>query len=193
MHVPSMVDIVFENARTFSAWDDKTVPHSLVEKAWNLARLGPTCANCSPLRMLALESAEARNRLIPALKPGNVEKTRTAPLTLLIGHDLQFYELLPELFPHVDARSWYVGKEDLIQATAFRNGSLQAAYLILALRTIGLDCGPMSGFDEEKVNIEFFSGTSVRVNFIMNVGFGRRSSLMPRLPRLPFSQVASFL
>ena len=155
--------------------------------------MGPTSANTSPLRILFLRSEEAKARLLPALAPNNVEKSRTAPVVAIMAYDLEFHEKLPRLFPHVDARSWFVGKEALIQETAFRNGTLEAGYFILAARAKGLDCGPMSGFDQAKVNAEFFPDGKWRANFILNLGHGNPADLFPRNPRLDFDEACRIL
>jgi 3-hydroxypropanoate dehydrogenase len=184
----SMQDLLFREARTHFKFRDVPVPDALLRQAWDLARMGPTSANCLPARVVFVRSAEAKQRLKPALAPGNVDKTMAAPVTAIVAHDLEFYEKLPVLFPHTDARSWFVGNEAMIQSTAFRNGTLQGAYLILALRGLGLDCGPMSGFDNAKVDEAFFAGTKVRSNFLINIGYGDPAALFPRGPRLEFDE-----
>jgi 3-hydroxypropanoate dehydrogenase len=184
----SMQDLLFREARTHFKFRDVPVPDALLRQAWDLARMGPTSANCLPARIVFVRSAEAKQRLKPALAPGNVDKTMAAPVTAIVAHDLEFYEKLPVLFPHTDARSWFVGNEAMIQSTAFRNGTLQGAYLILALRGLGLDCGPMSGFDNAKVDEAFFAGTKVRSNFLINIGHGDSTALFPRGPRLEFDE-----
>lgn len=181
------LDILFRNARTHSAWLDKPVPNSLLEQVYDLAKMGPTSANCSPMRIVFVASKSAKERLKPALAEGNVEKTMSAPVTAIIGQDMEFYEKLPELFPHADARSWFAGNKALIESTAFRNSSLQGAYFMLAARALGLDCGPMSGFDNGKVDELFFAGTNIRSNFICNLGYGDATKLYPRSPRLEFA------
>lgn len=181
-------EILFRAARTHSKFHDRPVDDALLRQAWDLARMGPTSANCQPARIVFVRSAEAKQRLRPALAPGNVDKTMAAPVTAIIGHDMEFYEKLPSLFPHADARSWFVGNEAMIQSTAFRNGTLQGAYFILALRGLGLDCGPMSGFDSAKVDEAFFAGTPVRSNFLVNIGYGDPAGLYPRGPRLEFDE-----
>lgn len=183
------LDRVFRDARTHSHWLDREVPDALLRDAWDLARMPPSSANCQPLRVVFARSAAAKARLKPALAPGNVDKTMAAPVTAILGYDLEFYEALPRLFPQADARSWFIGNDALIQATAFRNGSLQAGYLILALRAIGLDCGPMSGFDNAKVDAEFFAGTAIRSNFLVNIGYGDAARLHGRNPRFTFDEV----
>jgi 3-hydroxypropanoate dehydrogenase len=154
--------------------------------------MGPTAANSSPLRILFIESPEAKERLKPALAPGNVEKTMTAPVTAVIAHDLAFYDRLPKLFPHVDARSWFVGNDSLIAHTAAQSGTLQAAYFLLAVRAVGLDAGPLNGFDNARVDAEFLAGTTLHSSFIINIGYGDRTKLFPRSPRLDFSEIARF-
>lgn len=180
------LDILFRDARTHNGWSDRPVDSGTLAAAWDLAKWGPTSANCSPARIVFVVSAEAKERLKPCLAEGNVAKTMAAPATAIIGHDLEFYERLPDLFPAVDARSWFAGKPDHIETTAFRNGSLQGAYFILAARAVGLDCGPMSGFDNAKVDQTFFSGTQIRSNFLCNLGYGDPAKLYPRNVRLAF-------
>jgi 3-hydroxypropanoate dehydrogenase len=187
------LDQLFYDARTHSTWLPEPVPVELLRKAYELARLGPTSANASPARFLFLTTSEAKARLKPALMPLNVEKTMAAPVTVIIAWDTEFHEKLPKLFPHADMRSYFVGNQLLIHETAFRNSSLQAAYFILAARALGLDCGPMSGFDASKVNTEFFSDGKWRVNLICNVGYGDTQKLFPRNPRLEFEEAAAIL
>lgn len=184
---------IFLEARTHSKWQDKPVDDALLIQAWDLARMGPTSVNCLPARLVFVKSQDAKARLKPHLAPGNLDKTMTAPVTAIIGYDLQFYDHLPRLFPHADARSWFVGNDAMTQATAFRNSSLQAGYFLLALRALGLDCGPMSGFDEAGVNAEFFAGTAIRANLLINIGHGDTRGLYPRGERFAFSEVASIL
>lgn len=182
------LDTLFMDARTHNAWADKEIPPGMLEEIWNIARMGPTSANCSPARIVFVTSDEAKEKLRPCLMEGNVDKTMQAPVTAIISHDMEFYEQLPKLFPHTDARSWFVGNDDLIRETAFRNGTLQAAYLMVAARACGLDCGPMSGFDKEKVDAAFFAGTTVKSNFLCNIGYGTDEDLFPRSPRLAFAE-----
>jgi 3-hydroxypropanoate dehydrogenase len=184
---------LFLDARTHNGWRDQPVTDAELEQLFDLLKMGPTSANCSPARFLFVRTPEAKARLLPCMAPGNVEKTRAAPVTAIIGYDLEFYERLPQLFPHTDARSWFAGKPDLIASAAFRNGSLQGGYLILAARAIGLDCGPMSGFDNARVDAEFWAGTAVRSNFICNLGHGDPSKLMPRSPRFRFDEACRIL
>lgn len=184
---------IFLSARTHNAWQAKPVPDDVLLKLVELMNLGPTSANCEPARLVFVKSPEAKARLKPFLSSGNLEKTMAAPVTAIIGYDLEFYEKLPRLFPHTDAKSWFTGKPEHVVDTAFRNGSLQGAYLILAARALGLDCGPMSGFNKDGVTAEFFAGTPVQANFLCNLGYGDASVLKPRLPRLPFEEVAQII
>jgi 3-hydroxypropanoate dehydrogenase len=182
---------LFLSARTHNKWLDRPVPDELLVKIVDLVKLGPTSANCEPVRIVFVKSPEAKARLKPHLSSGNLEKTMAAPVTAIIGYDLEFYEKLPKLFPHTDARSWFTGKPEHIVETAFRNGSLEGAYLILAARALGLDCGPMSGFDQAGVTAEFFAGTPIKANFLCNIGYGDASALKPRQPRLSFEEIAT--
>ena len=179
---------LFDDARTHSHWLDRPIPESTLRRLWALARMGPTSANCSPARLVFVTTPAGKARLVPCMAPGNQDKTRLAPATMIVGMDLEFYERLPTLFPHADARSWFAGKPAHIETTALRNASLQGGYLIMAARALGLDCGPMSGFDADQVNAAFFAGTSVRVNFICNLGHGDAARLHPRNPRLDFDE-----
>lgn len=187
------LDLIFRAARTHRAWRDETVSDVLLEAVYDLAKMGPTSGNCSPMRLVFVRSAEAKERLRPALDAGNLEKTMRAPVTVIVGHDMEFYEKLPRLSPHVDARSWFVGNDPLIAETAFRNGSLSGAYFMLAARALGLDCGPMSGFDREKVDAAFFPDGRVRSNFLCNLGYGDPDALHPRAPRLEFAEACQFV
>lgn len=179
---------LFTEARSHSFWQDKSVSDELLKQVYDLAKWGATSANCSPARIVFVKSKEQKEKLVECMLPGNVEKTRTAPVTAIIGMDLQFFEKLPHLFPHTDAKSWFVGNQPLIEATAFRNGTLQGAYLMLAARALGLDCGPMSGFDNAKVDAAFFAGTSAKSNFVCCLGYGDAAKLFPRSPRLTFDE-----
>lgn len=190
---PDVLAQLFTAARTHNGWLDREVPDSLLELAVDYAKWGPTSANCSPMRVVFVRSPEAKARLAPALSPGNHDKTLAAPATAIVGYDLDFPEHLPFLYPAADARSWFVGNDALIRDTAFRNGSLQGAYLILALRAVGLDTGPMSGFDNAKVDAEFFAGTKIKSNFLINVGYGDTAKLYPRGPRFAFEDMAKIL
>jgi len=187
------LDALFREARTHGAWLPKPVPEALLREAFDLAKMGPTSANASPARFVFLTTEEARERLIPALMPGNVDKTRAASATVIVAQDMEFYEHLPRLFPFVDARSWFAGNPGMIADTAARNSSLQGAYLMLAARALGLDCGPMSGFDAEKVNAEFFPDGKWRANFLFNLGFGDAEKLNPRAPRFEFEDACRVL
>jgi 3-hydroxypropanoate dehydrogenase len=188
----SALDQLFRVARTHNGWQDRPVPEVLLRRAVDLAKMAPTSANTSPMRIVFVRSTAGKERLKPALAPANLEKTMTAPVTAIIAQDLAFYDKLPRLFPHADARAWFVGNDALIAATASRNGTLQGAYLMLALRAVGLDVGPMSGFDNAKVDAEFFAGAEVRSNFLCNIGYGDPAKLFPRSPRLDFDETAQF-
>lgn len=187
------LDILFRSARTYNTWLPKPVSDELLVELYELFKFGPTSANSSPARVLFLKTDEAKARLLPALSPLNVEKSRTAPVVAVVAFDLEFYDQLSKLFPHVDAKAWFSGNAPLAYETAFRNGTLQGAYLIIAARALGLDCGPMSGFDGEKVNQEFFPDGKWKVNFICNLGYGNAENLMPRLPRLDFDEACRIL
>jgi 3-hydroxypropanoate dehydrogenase len=183
------LDVLFRSARTHNAWLTKPVEDALLNKIYDLAKMGPTSANMSPMRIVFVKSAEAKERLKPAMAVGNVEKTMAAPVTAILGMDIRFYEKLPKLFPHVDAKAWFKDlSESVLEYMALRNGSLQGAYLMLAARALGLDCGPMSGFDNAKVDAAFFAGTTVKSNFLCNLGYGDASKLYPRSPRLDFDE-----
>jgi 3-hydroxypropanoate dehydrogenase len=182
------LDQIFRQARTHNAWLKRPVPIEKLKEAYDLARMGPTSANSSPARFVFLQNEAAKARLIPALAPLNVEKTKTAPVTAIIAYDVEFYEKLPQLFPHADMRAHFVGNKPLIEETAFRNSTLQGAYFIIAARAVGLDCGPMSGFDQAKVNAEFFPDGKWKANFLCNLGYGDKSKLFPRSPRLEFDE-----
>ncbi|MFI2810203.1 MULTISPECIES: malonic semialdehyde reductase [Microbulbifer] len=198
---------LFTEARTHSHWLERPVTDDTLKKLYNLMKMGPTSANCCPARVLFLRSREAKERLRPALNEGNVDKTMAAPVTAIIAYDMRFYDYLPRLFPHAPARDWYVDNAELAAATAFRNGSLQGGYFILAARSLGLDCGPMSGFDNGKVDSEFFSdegdgitfqqehgpGCHIRSNFLCNLGYGNPEMLHPRSPRFDFDEVCKVL
>jgi 3-hydroxypropanoate dehydrogenase len=184
------LDQLFRNARTRGAWLDKDVPDSLLHELVDLVKLGPTSGNCSPARFVFVKSKDAKEKLELYLSAGNREKTMKAPVCAIIGYDLEFYEHLPTLFPHTDAKSWFAGKPQKIADTAFRNSTLQGAYLLLAARGLGLDCGPMSGFDSEGVDAAFFAGTKVKSNFLCNLGYGDDAPLRPRSPRFDFDQMA---
>jgi 3-hydroxypropanoate dehydrogenase len=187
------LDALFREARTHGAWLPHQVPENFLREAYDLAKMGPTSANSSPARFVFLTTEAAKERLVPALMPANVEKTRSAPVTVIVAQDVEFYEQLPRLWPQVDARSWFAGNPGLIADTAARNSSLQGAYLMLAARALGLDCGPMSGFDAEKVNAEFFPDGKWRANFLFNLGVGDSEKLHARAPRLDFEEACRVL
>jgi len=189
----SVLDQLFHDAHTHNKWQAKDVSDDLLRKVISAVRMGPTSANCSPARFVFVKSNEAKERLKPHMSEGNREKTMQAPVCAIIGYDLEFYEHLPKLFPHTDARSWFAGKPDKIRETAFRNGTLQGAYLILAARAHGLDCGPMSGFDNDGVDKAFFAGTRVKSNFLCNIGYGDSAGVRPRSPRFAFDEMAKIV
>lgn len=202
------LDTIFRKARTHNVWLDRPVSDDLLHRLYDLMKWGPTSANCSPARILFLRTPEAKRRLAPALSEANLEKTMQAPVTAIIAYDLKFYEKLPQLFPHnPGAREWFTGSPEFAQTTAFRNGTLQGAYLIIAARALGLDCGPMSGFDNAKVDAEFFPepiaepeavaqsplSSVLKSNFLCNLGYGDESKLFPRGPRLTFDEACKLL
>ncbi|WP_343463772.1 malonic semialdehyde reductase [Pantoea sp.] len=186
------LNALFNDARTHSHWQDKPVSRDLLAQLYQLTALGPTSANCSPGRFVFVTSQEGKEKLKPALSSGNVDKTLSAPVTVIVAWDPTFYEALPTLFPFGDARSWFTSSPELTKETAFRNSSLQAGYLIMAARALGLDAGPMSGFDPAKVNAAFFSENKWQVNVLINLGYGEESKLHLRLPRLSFDQASKF-
>ena len=188
------LDIIFRTARTHRAWDPRPVADATLHEIYELMKWGPTTSNTCPARFVFVKSPEAKERLRPALDAGNVVQTMSAPVTAIIAFDLEFYEKMPKLMPNTNARSWFVGEpEESLRTTALRNGSLQGAYLIIAARALGLDCGPMSGFDNAKVDAAFFGGTAVRSNFLCNLGYGDPSKLRPRGPRLSFDETCSIV
>jgi len=184
---------LFGKARSFNAWQKKDVPDALLEEIYDLVKMAPTSANCSPARFVFLKSDEAKARLKPALSSGNVEKTMTAPITVIVAYDNEFYEKLLKLFPHTDARSWFNSSPELIKETAFRNSSMQAAYLIMACRGLGLDTGPMSGFNNELVDQTFLKDSNWTSNLLINIGYGELDNLYQRLPRLDFDEACQIL
>lgn len=187
------LDTIFRAARTANAWQDRPVSAELLHQIHDLMKFGPTSANSCPLRLLFLQSPEAKARLKPFLMESNIDKTMTAPVVAILAMDMRFHEHLPFLFPHTDAKSWFEGNDDLIAQTAFRNSSLQAGYFIVAARALGLDCGPMSGFDAGGVNKEFFPDGRFKVNFICNIGYGDHSKTFARSPRFSFEQIAKVI
>jgi 3-hydroxypropanoate dehydrogenase len=183
------LDQLFREARTFNAWLPKGVSDEQLHQLYDLAKFGPTSANSSPMRVVFVKSKAAKEKLSPLMSDGNRAKTMAAPVNAIVATDHAFHEKLPQLFPHADAKSWFDGNQPLIDITAFRNASLQGAYLMLAARSIGLDCGPMSGFDNAGVDAAFFAGTQIRSNFMINIGYGDASrDLFPRSPRLTFDE-----
>lgn len=202
------LDLLFREARTHNAWLDQPVSDDTLRQLYDLMKWGPTSVNCCPARILFLRTPEAKQRLLPALAPGNVDKTMSAPVTAIIAYDGRFYEQLPKLFPHADARSWFVETPELAEVTARRNSSLQGAYFIMAARSLGLDCGPLSGFDQSKVDHEFFPrpakaavsidqeyfpDSHIKTNFLCNIGYGDAAKLYPRSPRLEFDEACKLL
>jgi 3-hydroxypropanoate dehydrogenase len=186
------LDQLFRSARTFNAWLPKEVSDEQLHQLYDLAKFGPTSANCSPMRVVFVKSKAAKAKLEPFLSDGNRAKTMEAPVTAIVATDHEFYEQLPRLFPHTDARSWFVGNQPLIDTTAFRNATLQGAYLLLAARAVGLDCGPMSGFDNAGVDAAFFAGPAVKSNFLISIGYGDASrNLFARSPRLAFGEACT--
>ena len=182
-------DLLFRNARTHNAWLDRPVDDALLRRVYDLAKMGPTSANMCPMRIVFVKSKEAKEKLRPALDAGNVDKTMKAPVTAILAMDVHFFEMLPKLFPHADARAWFKDlPENVLEYIALRNSSLQGAYFMLAARALGLDCGPMSGFANAKVDAAFFAGTTVKSNFLCNLGHGDVSKLYPRSPRLSFEE-----
>lgn len=187
------LDVLFREAHTHSFWLDKEVSDVLLQAVYDLAKMGPTSANSSPAKFVFVKSKAAKERLKPHLSPGNADKTMAAPVTVIIANNLKFYDNLPHLFPQADARSWFAGKPAAIQETAFRNATLQGAYLIIAARALGLDCGPMSGFNKAGVTKEFFPEGDVEANFLCNIGYGDKAKLFPRNPRLTFAEACQIL
>jgi 3-hydroxypropanoate dehydrogenase len=190
----AVLDLLLREARSHNAWRDEPVSDDTLHELYDLLKLGPTSANSSPGRFLFLRTREAKERLAPALSSGNLEKTMAAPVPTIVAYDPKFYEHLPQLFPHnPDARSWFTSNDALAAATAFRNGTLQGAYLILAARALGLDTGPMSGFDNDKVDEAFLRPYGWRSNFLCNLGHGDPAGLYPRSPRLSFEDACQLL
>jgi len=187
------LDLLFRTARTQNGWQPKPVPDSLLREIFDLAKMPPTSANCSPMRLVFVSTQEGKERLKPALSAGNLAKTMAAPVTAIIAYDTKFYDELPKLFPHADARSWFASNETLAATTAMRNGTLQGGYLMLAARAAGLDCGPMSGFDNAAVDAEFFPDGRFKSNFLCNLGYGDGSNVFPRSPRFDFDDVCKIV
>ncbi len=196
MHAPineQALAQLFAEARTHNAWQQREVSDAQLQAIYDAMKWAPTSANCSPARIVFVTSAAAKQKLAPALAEGNLAKTLAAPVTAIVGSDHAFHEKLPYLFSHADAKSWFEGNQALIDTTAFRNATLQGAYLMLAARALGLDCGPMSGFDNAQVDAAFFAGTDVRSNFLINLGYGDPSALYPRSPRLSFAEACQIV
>ena len=184
---------LFYDARSFNGWHDQAIDKKTLVRLWNLTRMGPTSANSSPMRVIFVITPENKEKLRSCLIESNVEKAMTASAVAIIGHDMAFADMLPKLFPHTDAKSWFKGDDELIAVTALRNGTLQGAYLMLAARALGIDCGPMSGFDNDLVDATFFTGTNVRSNFLCCLGHGDSSSLFKRSPRLEFNEACKIV
>lgn len=185
---PASLAALFTDARTHYAWTDAPVPDETLQALFDLVKMGPTSANCSPGRFVFLRTPEAKEKLRPALSAGNIDKTMAAPVTVIVAEDPKFYDRLPELFPHADARAWFAGNDALAEETAFRNSTLQGGYMILAARALGLDAGPMSGFDRAIADAAFFADTGWKSNFLLNLGHGDPAGLSPRAPRLSFDE-----
>ncbi len=192
-HTPSDTKQIFEEARSHAVWQARAVPDDLLRQIYAVAKMGPTSANCCPMRLVFVTSAAAKARLKPCLFEGNVEKTMSAPTTAIIAHDTRFFDLLPQLYPARDMRTGFASNAELAATTAFRNSSLQGGYLMIAARALGLDCGPMSGFDNTKVDAEFFPDGRWKSNFLCNLGYGDSSKLHPRNPRLSFEEACRVL
>ncbi|MEQ6290125.1 malonic semialdehyde reductase [Vogesella sp. GCM10023246] len=191
---PAALAQLFTDARTHTHWQERKVSETTLHELFDLLKMAPTSANCSPARFVFVQSPEAKAKLKPCLSAGNVDKTMLAPVTVIVGMDMQFYEQLGKLFPHSpDARSWFAGNDAVIQSTAFRNSSLQGAYLIMAARALGLDCGPMSGFDNAAVDAAFFPDGTVKSNFLINLGYGEASKLHARAPRFAFDDACQIV
>ena len=182
------LDQLFRDARSHNGWQDRPVTDAQLHALYDLWKMGPTSANCSPARIVFVRTPEAKEKLKPALSAGNLAKTMSAPVTAIVAMDMEFYEKLPKLFLHADARSWFLGNQPMIDDAAFRNSSLQGAYLILAARSLGIDTGPMSGFDKAKVDAAFFADTPIKSNFLCNLGYGDPAHIFARSPRLAFDE-----
>ncbi len=187
------LDLLFRNARTHRNWLDRTVSDVLLQALYEITRLGPTSGNCNPMRIVFVRSPEAKERLKPSLDSGNVARTMAAPVTAIVGHDLRFHEYLPRLNPRLAAQGGFAESPQVAATTAFRNGTLQGAFFIVAARALGLDCGPMSGFDNAKVDTEFFPDGRIESNFLCNLGYGDAAKLRPRRPRLDFDDACQIL
>lgn len=187
------LNILFLEAHTHNGWQNTPVADELLKQVYDIAKMAPTSANCQPMRITFVKTPEAKAKLKPHLDTGNVEKTMAAPVVAIIAYDLEFYHELPRLFPHANAKAWFEGQPEKIRYTAFQNGTLQGGYFLLAARGLGLDCGPMSGFNRDGVDQAFFSGTSIKSNFLCNLGYGDPSKLYPRSPRPAFEEFCRFV
>ena len=187
-------NLIFQEARTHNDWLDKDISNDILMEIYDLMKWGPTSANCSPTRIIFVKSKASKDRLLPFVIESNLEKTKSAPVTAIIGYDINFHDHLPKLFPHnPDAQNWFNHSIDIAEETAFRNGSKQGAYFIIAARALGLDCGPMSGFDKEGVDNEFFRDTNIKSNFLCNLGYGDKTKLFERSPRFKFNEICEII
>tara|TARA_B000000437_G_scaffold93249_1_gene67604 strand:+ start:85 stop:675 length:591 start_codon:yes stop_codon:yes gene_type:complete len=187
-------NLIFQEARTHNDWLDKDISNDILMEIYDLMKWGPTSANCSPTRIIFVKSKASKDRLLPFVIESNLEKTKSAPVTAIIGYDINFHDHLPKLFPHnPDAQNWFNHSIDIAEETAFRNGSMQGAYFIIAARALGLDCGPMSGFDKEGVDNEFFRDTNIKSNFLCNLGYGDKTKLFERSPRFKFNEICEII
>lgn len=187
------LDLIFREARTFNGWQDREVPDALLHKLFDITKMGSTSANGSPMRLVFVKTEAGRERLKPALSPGNLDKTMSAPVCAIIGHDVNFWQRMDFLFPHRDMTGPYKDNPANAELAAFRNGTLQGAYLMIAARALGLDCGPMSGFNQALVDETFFAGTTIKSNFLCNLGYGAEETVFQRLPRFAFDDVCSIV
>ena len=186
--------LIFQEARTHNDWLDKDISNDILMEIYDLMKWGPTSANCSPTRIIFAKSKASKDRLLPFVIESNLEKTKSAHVTAIIGYDINFHDHLPKLFPHnPDAQNWFNHSIDIAEETAFRNGSMQGAYFIIAARALGLDCGPMSGFDKEGVDNEFFRDTNIKSNFLCNLGYGDKTKLFERSPRFKFNEICEII
>ena len=187
-------NLIFQEARTHNDWLDKDISNDILMEIYDLMKWGPTSANCSPTRIIFVKSKASKDRLLPFVIESNLEKTKSAPVIAIIGYDINFHDHLPKLFPHnPDAQNWFNHSIDIAEETAFRNGSMQGAYFIIAARALGLDCGPMSGFDKEGVDNEFFRDTNIKSNFLCNLGYGDKTKLFERSPRFKFNEICEII
>ena len=187
-------EIIFSNARTYNDWQKKDISNKILNELYNLMKFGPTSANCSPSRIIFIKSPDAKERLKPFIIESNLEKTMTAPITAIIAFDVDFHKHLPKLFPHdLDAQNWFNYSQEVAYTNAFRNSSIQGGYFIIAARMLGLDCGPMSGFDQNGLDKEFFPNSSIKSNFLCNIGYGDPTNIFKRSPRFEFDEVCEIL